>query len=90
VERAPSPNRSADVEQNATAEHLPWATQPSDDGHAICGWCDRAIYRPAVPCSVKPVAGLLTMPTQPGQGERCKFELATRTGRDDHVESTGA
>ncbi|HEU0045276.1 hypothetical protein [Sphingomonas sp.] len=61
------------------AEHLPWATEPGAQGHTVCAWCDRAIYLPAVPCSVQPVAGLLEMATQPGQGERCKFELSTRT-----------
>lgn len=65
---------------DVVTEPLPWATQPSALGSTPCGWCDRAIYLPAVPCSVRPVAGLLTMPTQPGQGERCKYELATRTG----------
>ena len=70
------------VVESEIPKYLPWSTPPSDAGHAVCGWCDRAIYRPAVPCSISPVPGLLTMPTQPGQGERCKFELATRTVPD--------
>ena len=32
----------------------------------------------ALPCSVEPVEGLLRMRTRVGQGERCKYELATR------------
>ena len=58
--------------------HLPWATAPGDEGGAVCGWCDRMIYRPALPCSVETVDGLLRMQTQPGQGARCKYELMTR------------
>jgi hypothetical protein len=57
---------------------LPWTTQPSDQGDSECDWCFRAIYLPAVPCSVRPVDGLLEIPTQSGQGERCKYELVTR------------
>jgi hypothetical protein len=72
-------NEERERKTMTAAEHLPWATQPGAQGHTVCAWCDRAIYLPAVPCSVRPVAGLLDMPTQPGQGERCKYELATRT-----------
>jgi hypothetical protein len=57
---------------------LPWRVQPTDQGHAMCGWCGRAIYVPAVPCSVRPVPGLSGMDTQPGLGDRCKWELSTR------------
>ena len=58
--------------------HLPWMTEPSDLGFNRCGWCDRVIYLPAVPCSTEPVEGLLRVATLPGQGERCKYELTTR------------
>ena len=61
-------------------EPLPWATPPTDQGHETCDWCGRAIYHPAVPCSVRPVAGLAEMPTGPGLGDRCKWELRTRGG----------
>ena len=57
---------------------LPWTTPPTDLGDAMCAWCGRTIYLPAVPCSTRPVPGLMTMPTGPGLGERCKWELATR------------
>lgn len=63
----------------ADDRHLPWMAEPSDLGFNRCGWCDRVIYLPAVPCSVEPVEGLLRIATQPGQGERCKWELTTRT-----------
>ena len=59
-------------------DHLPWATAPSDQGSQICGWCHRAIYGPALPCSVEPVEGLARMVTTPGLGARCQYELATR------------
>ena len=58
--------------------HLPWATQPSGQGANECGWCGRAIYVPAMPCSIQPVEGLLRMKTMPGQGQRCQYELSTR------------
>lgn len=67
------------TDMEGVVQALPWATQPGRDGYRVCEWCDRAIYRPASPCSVQPVPGLLTMSTQPGQGERCKYELMTRT-----------
>ena len=60
------------------AQALPWTTPPSGLGSTTCAWCHRDIYQPALPCSVQPVEGLLRMPTQVGQGERCKFELSTR------------
>lgn len=59
-------------------QYLPWTTEPSDMGSQRCTWCDRAIYLPAVPCSVEPVDGLLRIETVPGLGERCKWELTTR------------
>lgn len=59
-------------------QHLPWATEPGVGGSAMCGWCDRHIYAPAVPCSVEPVEGLMRMTLQPGLGARCQYELATR------------
>jgi hypothetical protein len=59
---------------------LSWNTGPSNLGSAQCTWCGRTIYRPAVPCSVTPPAGLLQMETKPGHGERCKWELTTRQG----------
>lgn len=61
---------------------LPWTTPPTGQGHAMCGWCDRAIYLPAAPCSVRPVAGLLAMDTGPGLGDRCKWEMSTRADVD--------
>lgn len=57
----------------------PWDTMPSNLGSTMCDWCGRHIYAPAVPCSVEPVAGLADMETGPGLGDRCKWELATRT-----------
>lgn len=58
--------------------HLPWSTEPTGLGSAECRWCFRAIYKPAVPCSTEPVAGLARMKTTPGQGRRCQFELSTQ------------
>ncbi len=57
----------------------PWTAPPSDLGFEECAWCHRAIYRPALPCSVRPVGGLASMATVPGQGKRCQWELLTRT-----------
>jgi hypothetical protein len=65
--------------ESAEAMPLPWATPPTDLGDAICDWCGRAIYVPAVPCSVRPVVGLLAIDTGRGIGDRCKWELSTRT-----------
>ena len=48
----------------------------------MCNWCGRAIYVPAVPCSVRPVRGLVGMNTAPGLGDRCKWELTTRGVRE--------
>ena len=59
-------------------ESPPWTTEPGELGSAECGWCHRAIYLPALPCSVRPVAGLAAMVTVPGQGKRCQWELHTR------------
>lgn len=61
-----------------TAPALPWATQPSGQGFNTCAWCHRDIYLPALPCSIEPVEGLLSMNTRVGQGERCKYELSSR------------
>ncbi|MDB5696221.1 MAG: hypothetical protein JWN21_1764 [Sphingomonas bacterium] len=47
----------------------------------MCGWCGRAIYVPAVPCSVRPVAGLASIETASGMGDRCKWEANTRVAR---------
>lgn len=58
----------------------PWNTGPSGQGSATCAWCDREIYRPAVPCSESPIAGLADIVTGPGMGDRCKYELSTRSG----------
>ncbi len=58
--------------------YLPWATPPSGQGSNECTWCGRAIYMPALPCSVEPVEGLKRMKTMPGQGARCQYELETR------------
>ena len=58
--------------------HLPWSTGPSGQGSNDCAWCGRAIYVPALPCSIKPVEGLARMKTMPGQGQRCQYELSTR------------
>jgi len=60
------------------SQHLPWATEPGSEGSTLCRWCDRYIYAPAQPCSVEPVEGLMRMKLQPGLGERCQYELATR------------
>ena len=65
----------------------PWTTEPGELGSADCGWCHRAIYLPALPCSVRPIAGLAAMETVPGQGKRCQWELQTRipdTGASAH------
>lgn len=59
---------------------LPWNTPPSSLGSSECHWCWRFIYAPALPCSVEVVEGLATMTTSSGLGDRCKWELATRTG----------
>ena len=59
-------------------QHLPWMTPPTGMGGDICAWCDRMIYKPALPCSVVPVEGLAEMETPPGLGARCKWELLTR------------
>ncbi len=56
----------------------PWNTGPSGQGSETCAWCDREIYRPAVPCSVSPIAGLAEIETAPGYGDRCKYEVQTR------------
>ena len=70
--------------------HLPWATGPSGQGSNDCTWCGRAIYVPALPCSIRPVDGLSRMKTMPGQGQRCQYELGTRVPatleRSDAVE----
>ena len=58
--------------------HLPWATQPTGQGSNECAWCGRAIYVPALPCSIQPVQGLARLKTMPGQGQRCQYELSTR------------
>ncbi len=60
------------------AQHLPWMTPPSGLGGNNCDWCGRMIYEPALPCSIRPPAGLAEMETPPGLGARCKWELATR------------
>lgn len=56
----------------------PWNTGPSGQGSTDCGWCDRTIYKPAIPCSVAPIAGLAEIETAPGLGDRCKYEWRTR------------
>lgn len=61
---------------------LPWTIPPSDEGHAVCDWCGRAIYVPAVPCSVRPVPGLMAIDTGP-LGDRCKWELSTRNAASE-------
>jgi hypothetical protein len=61
---------------------LPWATGPTGAGSRRCEWCDRDINLPALPCSVKPVAGLAEMKLGAGVGQRCQYELATR--RPEH------
>jgi hypothetical protein len=60
------------------APAFPWATPPSGKGEDRCEWCGRDIYRPAVPCSVRPVPGLLSLDTRPGLGDRCKWEFRIR------------
>jgi len=59
-------------------QHYPWSTPPSGAGESECAWCHRMIYRPALPCSIQPIEGLLRAQTRQGQGERCKYELASR------------
>jgi hypothetical protein len=72
-------NRDLAQDRNtASVVPLPRTTPPTDDGHTMCDWCGRAIYIPAVPCSVSPVHGLAGMDATPGLGDRCKWELATR------------
>ncbi|URW74474.1 hypothetical protein M9980_07715 [Sphingomonas donggukensis] len=71
-------SRYATLPPDGTA--YPWNTGPSGQGAEECGWCGRFIYRPAVPCSVVPIAGLEDIETAPGLGERCKYEAATRRG----------
>lgn len=61
-----------------TASRLPWIAHPTEAGGNQCNWCHRMIYLPALPCSIEPVAGLLSMRTREGRGHRCKYELATR------------
>lgn len=61
------------------ARHLPWNTPPSGLGATRCAWCGRDIYLPALPCSMQVVEGLEITSTAPGFGERCKWEVATRT-----------
>jgi hypothetical protein len=72
------------VPDQGHAPALPWTTPPTDRGDAICDWCGRAIYVPAVPCSVRPVRGLASMDTAAGLGDRCKWELTTRVVPDPH------
>lgn len=60
------------------SQHLPWMTPPSGVGGNTCAWCDRMIYKPALPCSTAPIEGLAEMDTPPGLGARCKWELLTR------------
>jgi hypothetical protein len=64
--------------QLGTGEPRPWDTPPSNLGDAECRWCWRYIYSPALPCSVKVIAGLAELPTAAGLGDRCRWELATR------------
>lgn len=71
MEREPLLDDTAD-------ESPPWTTEPGELGSTDCGWCHRAIYQPALPCSVRPIAGLAVMDTVPGQGKRCQWELQTR------------
>ncbi len=57
----------------------PWNTGPSGQGSEDCAWCGRAIYKPALPCSVAPIAGLERIATSVGLGDRCKYEATTRS-----------
>jgi hypothetical protein len=59
---------------------LPWNTPPSNQGSTECRWCWRFIYAPAVPCAIEVIAGLAEMATSSGLGDRCKWEVATRSG----------
>lgn len=67
---------------------LPWNTPPSNQGSTECRWCWRFVYAPALPCSVAVIPGLAEMPTSSGLGDRCKWELATRSPSDDIVAAT--
>ena len=68
-----------DESVDAAVVALPWATPPGNLGSSYCLWCHKTIYCPAVPCSTRPVDGLLEMTTVPGLGTRCQYELTTRT-----------
>ena len=57
---------------------FPWNTEPSGLGSALCDWCGRDIPAQALPCSIAPAEGLELLQTQPGRGDRCKWELRTR------------
>ena len=76
-----SPMEREPLLDDVAAESPPWSTEPGEHGSADCGWCHRAIYLPALPCSVRPIAGLAAMPTVQGQGKRCQWELHTRVPR---------
>jgi hypothetical protein len=67
-----------DTSGTADPPAFPWATPPSGQGELYCTWCNRDIYRPALPCSVQPIPNLLAVETRPGFGERCKWEVRTR------------
>lgn len=75
---------SRDLErQPASSVALPWDVPSMNGEYALCDWCGRAIYVPAVPCSVRPVDGLMTLETAPGLGDRCKWEMHTREVASD-------
>lgn len=71
------------------AEAMPWNTGPSGEGKAYCDWCGRNVYGPAVPCSVRPIKGIETIPTLPGFGERCKWEARTRASASPSIDAAG-
>jgi hypothetical protein len=58
----------------------PWSTQPTGHGSAMCDWCGRSIYAPALPCSLANRAELATIVSlaRAGAGDRCEYEARTR------------
>lgn len=57
---------------------LPWNTPPSDEGFHVCAWCGRAIYSPALPCSVETVPDIAELLQPPCHGDRCLWEMRVR------------
>jgi hypothetical protein len=62
----------------ADSRALPWSTPPSENGSQLCKWCERNIYLPAEPCSLRPMADIEQLVTPPAPGDRCLYEMRTR------------